>query len=923
MPDWKPQILRRLAPLKLSPTREAEIAEELSQHLEDRYQELLVTGQSEGAAFRTAIDELKDEDFLARSLRRAEKNFYREPIAPGVASNNFLSGILQDVRYAVRIMRKTPVITAIALLSLALGIGANTAIFSLIDAVMLRMLPVQNPEQLVQIKFRDTVSSESHATVTNPIWEQVRDHQDVFSGAFAWFSTTFDLAEGSQEDNIYGVYASGSYFNVLGVRPAAGRLFVPSDDVRGCQGVAVLGYGFWQSRYAGAQSAIGSFIRLDGHSFSIVGVAQRGFNGTDVGTPLDVAIPICAEAVLHINGTEVSNLDHRAAWWLKVMGRLKPGMTLAQAGARMKVLSPPLFAAVVPQEWSAKNQDLFRHNTFVVSAASTGGTSDLFNIRDQYSQPLEILMIVVGLVLLIACANIASLLLARSAARQKEIAVRLSLGASRARLIRQMLTESLVLSGIGATLGVLFARWGSAFLVHFVSQVHNEIFLNLKMDSRVLAFTIGITLLCGLLFGGLPAYRATRIPAMFAMKEGQVQSGGRSRSAAARWIIAVQVALSLILLVGAGLFIHTFTRLMNADAGFNRENVLMVRANIRDAGIAEPARAELYGQMLTKLKTIPGVLSAAQCWDEPLSGQSWNWVLKIPGRKLPPDSGAYLNWVTPGFFSTMQISLLRGRAFDGRDTARSTHVVVINQLLAQTYFSGQNPIGQHILFDTQPMATIVGATPIEIIGVVRNAKYESLSEDFQPTAYFPLAQIGAVAVRTTFEIRTTVTPTSLMPAVRDAMASVNKLASLQFTTLKQQADDSVIQQSILAALSGFFGGLALLLTAIGLYGVMAYVVTLRTNEIGIRMALGAQQASILRLVMRDAAIVLAAGIAAGLLGAIWITRLVQQFLFGVKPSDPWALALAIVALVAVASVATYIPARRAMRVDPMVALRYE
>ncbi|MGB6484637.1 MAG: ABC transporter permease [Candidatus Acidiferrales bacterium] len=828
----------------------------------------------------------------------------------------FIETLLQDIRYALRMLRKTPVITAIALLSLALGIGANTAIFSLVDAVLLRMLPVQNPEQLVAIKFRSPLSAHVLPAATNPIWEQVRDHQDVLSGVFAWFSTTFDLAEGGQENNAYGVYASGSYFNVLGVRPVVGRLLAASDDVRGCSGVAVLGYGFWQERYAGAQSAIGSLIRLNGHAFPIIGVAQQGFFGTEIGRPFDIVIPICAEAILR--GKD-SFLDERAAWWLFMMGRLKPGMTLAQADARMKTFSPQLFGAVIPQRYDAKRQAAFRNYKFVVLPGVTGTGGGL---RQQYSQPLEILMFVVGLVLLIACANIASLLLARSAARQKEIAVRLSLGASRGRLIRQVLTESVVLSGAGAILGVLFARWGSSLLVRFVSTQQNQVFLDLKMDGHALTFTMAITVLCALLFGILPALRSTRVDAMSAMKEGHAQaSGGRSHASAARWIVAAQVALSLVLLTGTGLFIRTFANLMTLDAGFDRKNVLMVETNIHNAGIAGPARVPPYGQMLAKLQAIPGVVSASQCWIEPLSDSEWNDDVQVPGYEPPHgvEPLVYLNWVTPDFFSTMRTSVLEGRPFGQRDSAASTHVIVINQLLAQTYFHGQNPIGKHLMFP----GPMFNGKPLEIIGVVQNAKYDSLDQDFLATAYIPLAQAGRVGEETAFEIRTAITPGALIPAVRDAMGSVSKLASLQFTTLKQEADDSVAQEHLMAVLSGFFGGLALLLTAIGLYGVMAYVVTLRTHEIGIRMALGAQQSSILRLVMRDAAIVLVVGIAAGLLGSIWITRLVKGLLYGLTPNDPWTIALAIVAMAAVALVATYVPARRAMKVDPMVALRYE
>ena len=924
MSEWKSEILRRLASLNLAPAREVEIADELAQHLEDRYQELLSRGETPESAERAALDELRGEDLLARSLRPVERSFYREPIAPGRATGNFFSDVPQDIRYAFRILRKTPVITAIALLSLALGVGANTAIFSLIDAVMLRMLPVQNPEQLALIKFRSPASAHLRQSATNPIWEQVRDHQDAFSGVFAWSPETFDLAHGGEVNNIHGIYASGSYFTTLGVRPATGRLMAASDDVRNCAGVAVLSYGFWQERYAGAQSAIGSTIRLNGHSFPIVGVAEGSFFGTEIGVPLDVAIPICAEGIL--DGKN-SMLDDRSSWWLEMMGRLKTGMTVEQADARMKVISPQLFGAVVPQDWPAKYQDVFRKYTFAILNGDTG-TGGIYGLREQYTRPLEILMFVVGLVLLIACANIASLLLARSAARQKEIAVRLSLGASRGRLIRQVLTESVVLSSAGAILGILVARWGSSLMVRYVSTQQSQVFLDLQMDGRVLGFTIGIAVLCGLLFGILPALRGTRVDAMSAMKEGQAQAaGGRSHSSAVRWIVGVQVALSLVLLIGTGLFISTFANLMTLDAGFDPNNVLMAETNIHNAQIPDAARASLYGQMLAKLQAIPGVVSASQCWVTPLSGRQWDNSVTVPGRPLPagvePDT--FLNWVTEGYFETMRTPLLEGRTFEARDSATSMPVVIVNQLLARRYFGSQSPIGEHLLVGSGGTLTLrMLRQPMEIIGVVQNSKYSSLDEDFMPEAYFPLSQIQQnVAENTAFEIRTAMTPGALIPALRDAMGSVNNLASLQFTTLRQEAGDTVAQEHLLAVLSGFFGGLALLLTAIGLYGVMAYVVTLRTHEIGIRLALGAQRSSILRLVMRDAAIVLVVGIAAGLLGSIWITRLVKGLLFGLTPNDPVTMGLAIAAMATVALAATYIPAQRAIRVDPMIALRYE
>jgi putative ABC transport system permease protein len=885
---------------------EAELDDELRSHLEHQVEKYVRSGLSREEALRRAriefggIDQVKDECREARGV-------------------NLIETVLQDLRFAVRLLSKTPVTSTVALLSLALGIGANTAIFSLIDAVMLRMLPVRDPGQLVQIKFRSPKSANPRQSVTNPIWEQVRDRQEVLSGVFAWGPDTFDLANGGEQESVHGIYASGGYFATLGVRPASGRLLGPSDDVRGCGGAAVLGYGFWQRRYGGAASAIGSMIRLDGHLIPIVGVAQRGFTGADVGEPLDVAIPICAEAILH--GKDPF-LDERSTWWLLMMGRLKPGMTPEQAAARMQVLSPQIFAASVPQDWDSASQQIFRKYSLLVDPAGSG-TAGFTGIRKQYGQPLEILMVVVALVLLIACANIASLQLARSAARRREIGLRMSLGASRTRLLRQVLTESLALSLSGAALGALFARWGSIFLMRMVSPSHDALFLDLSLDTRVLAFTSAIAVLTGLLFGVSPALGATRTPAVAAIKETLQQAGGgRSQSAAARWIIAAQVALSLTLLVGAGLFIRTFTNLMSVDAGFDRNNVLLVDTNIHNAQVTEPARIPLYGQMLARIQALPGVVSAGQTWMRPLSGNEWNNNIEIQGRQLPNgvDPLTYLNWITPDYLATMRTRLISGRSFDARDSASSLPVAIVNQTFARRFFPGQNPL--RMRFSTGERGPVRAKWP-QIVGVMQDAKYDDLREDFVPVAYFPLAQMGDVSESSTFEIRTAANPDTLIPAVRDAIGSVNRVASLEFFTLRQEADDTTIQERLLAVLSGFFGALALVLTAIGLYGVMAYVVTLRTREIGIRVALGASRGSVLSLVLRDLAALVVAGSAGGAAIAFWLTRYVQHLLFGLRPIDGLSFVLAAAALAVIVVTASYLPARRAMRVNPMVALRYE
>jgi len=830
-----------------------------------------------------------------------------------------MSTLIQDLRYGLRMLARNPGFTAIAVLTLALGIGANTAIFSVINAVMLRMLPVEKPEQLVQIRFRSPRSADARTTYTNPMWEQVRDHQDVFSGVFAWSPQEFDLADGGEARNVHGIYASGAYFSTLGVRPAVGRLLTPEDDRRGCGGVAVLGYGFWQQHYAGAESAIGSLLRLNGHSFPVIGVTQRGFFGTDVGDQLDVALPICAEAI--IRGKD-SLLDHRSGWWLLMMGRLAPGTRSEQATARLNVLAPQIFAASVPPAWRLQDQEVFKSYTFAITPAATGLTG-YSGLRNQYERPLEILMVVVGFVLLIVCANIASLMMARAAARQREFAVRLSLGASRARLIRQLLTESLALSTTGALFGILFAQWGSALLVRFVSTTTNRVFLDLSMDGRVLGFAAAMGIVTGLLFGLLPAWRATRVSLTSAMKGGEEQpSESRSQFRSGRWIVAVQVALSLVLLVGTGLFVRTFTNLLTLNPGFDRKNVLMVSVNVHNAGISPGARVSFYGQVLERLKSLPGVVSVSQSWLTPISGLEWNQDIQPQGYQPPAGEMplVWFNGVTPEYFATLRTPLVAGRTFDCGDTATSPRVAVVSETLTRRFFPNVNPIGKYFrMSGPDPGST----EQLQIVGVVKDSKYISLREADLPFAYVPLTQAPFIPEDSSFEIRTAVNPTSMIPSAREAIAGVNKAASLRFITLAQQVDDSLVPERLLAMLSGFFGALALLLTAIGLYGVMAYLVTRRTHEIGIRMALGARQGSILRLVLRDSAVLLAVGIAIGIAGAFWITQFVRHLLFGVTPHDTETLAVAVVVLLAVGLLASYLPARRATKVDPMVALRHE
>ena len=828
----------------------------------------------------------------------------------------WIRDLLQDVRYGLRMLRLNPGFTTVAILTLALGIGANTAIFSLIDTVMLRMLPVQNPEELLQVATFDPQSNgELNPYYTNPLWEQIRDHQDVFSSLFAWSPTRFDLSQGGESHEVNALYVSGDFFHTLGVPPAAGRLLTNSDDMRGCPGTVVLSYGFWQQHYGGVPNAVGSLLSLNGNSFEVIGVTVPGFFGVNVGNKFDVAVPVCTEAIMRGKN---SMLDERGAWWLNIIGRPKPGIGQDQVMARLRVLSPGIVSSVIPQNWNADKQQKFIKKLIEVRPAGSG----VSGLRRLYHQPLTMLMSVVGLVLLIACANITSLMLARASARRKEIAVRLALGASRSRLIRQLLTECVLLSCAGALLGMLFARWGCTLLLHFISSARSPVFLQLSMDGRILGFTTGIAVLTGLLFGVLPALRSTRVSLSAAMKGGDVEeSETRAHARPGRWIVASQVALSLVLLIVAGLFLRSFTNLLEVDAGFDRSNVLLIHADDQKTDVPPDQRAILHQQILDRLKSLPGVISASQSVLTPISEGQWDNNLYVDGGGGPSgnDADAFMNYVSPGYFATLRSPLLAGRDFDNGDTASAPLVGIVNETLVRKYFLQANPIGKYVHLEPDPGQA---PKPICIVGIVKDAKYSSLREAAPPTIYFPAAQLKN-AFDPTFEIRTASQPSSFVRPAEETITGVNKKISLTFQTLEEQVDDSLRRDKLLATLSGFFGGLALLLATIGLYGVLAYMVTQRRKEIGIRMALGAGRESILWLVLRDVSLLLLAGVTVGVGVSLWATQFLQKMLFDMNARDTKTIIGSVAVLAAVALFAGYLPARRASRLNPMAILRDE
>ena len=882
--------------------RDSDLSAELQSHLNMDEQNRVARGSS---AEKASLDSRREfgNPALVRETTRDMWGWAR------------LERLTQDVRYALRLFAKTPAVTVVALLSLALGIGANTAIFTLLDAVMLRALPVQKPDELVRVLRNAPWYREPIASLTNPIWEQLRDHQDVFTGIAASSEHQMDLSDGGAIHSANGLYISGDYFATLGVRPAAGRLISSSDDQRGCSGAAVLSYPFWQRQFGAAPDAVGKMIRLDSHEFEVIGVAQPGFFGTAVGHQFDVAVPICSELIMWGKN---SMLDNRSAWWLDVIGRLKPDGTADHARARLQVIAPRIYAAVVPADYPEAAQKRFLQLTFALAPAANG----IPQLRRQYSRPLLILMAVVALVLLIACANIASLMLARASARRKEIAVRLSVGASRLRLIRQVLTECLLLSLAGAALGTLFARLGTNIVVRLISTTRDPIFLDLSPHLGTLAFTGGVAVVTGIIFGILPALRSTRLSLTESMRVAAGSSGSRSTFRGGRWIVAFQIALSLALLVGASLFVRSFRNVAHQDLGFDRENVSVARLFLERSRVPRGQWNDAEDVVVQRMRALPGVQSAAIAWTSPLGHIEWNNYIYAEGGKAltGEDALANFNQATPGYFQALRTPILAGRDFDSRDTSASQKVAIVNLALARHFFNDDAPLGKYFRIDAGKQGK---SAPIQIVGVVKDAAYVELREKFPPTAFFPIVQMEQAFNRPTLVVRANLPGDSLSHAIEGVVTSAIPGASLTFQTLSHQVDENMTEERLLATLSGFFGGLALLLAMIGLYGVLAYVVTLRQREIGIRMALGARASRVVGVVLQDVGVLLAVGIPAGLAIAAFSNKLVEKLLFNIHARDFGTMLFSAAALIAVALIAAFFPARRAARVDPMVVLREE
>jgi putative ABC transport system permease protein len=832
-----------------------------------------------------------------------------------------LDQLTSDIRHSLRVLRNAPAFTAVAILSLALGIGANTAIFSLVDAVMLKALPVTEPERLLQLQLA-TNPENPRTSFTNPIWEALRDqHADLFDGALAFNNTAFNESASGEQRNLDGLWVSGGFFDVLGVRPWIGRLLTQADDRRGGAGpdgpVAVINYAFWRDRYGATSDAIGKRITLHGQPFTIVGITPPGFNGVEIGRSFKVALPIGCEPLIR---RADSMLDNTGGWWLTIIGRIRRDRTPNQTLATVLAAQPSIRETAVGATASKEARARFLKEPLRLGPASTG-TSYL---RVRYRIALFTLLGVVGLVLLIACANLANLLLARATARQREFAVRLALGASRPRLIRQLLIESLIIAAAGAACGLIVAQWVSRLLVRQltpVTQNATPIVVDLTIDWRVLAFTIGVTLVTALLFGLAPAFRSTDLSAGALMRSSTRSiATGWSRFNLEKLLIATQIALSLVLIFGASLFVRSFASLATLDPGFKSEHVIVANVNIRRMDVPTDQRFALYEQVAEAMRAVPGVQSLGITAIAIINNGGWSSNnIEVEGYTptSEQDKVVYMNGVSPGYFATMGTAIYAGRDVSAQDTKESLRVALVNQTFARKYFGDRNPVGQHYI---QRSGTQMRTT--EIIGVVQDVKYLNLREAMMPTAYVPIAQDQQGNDRN-YVIRTIGDPSAVTPGLARAIAGVNKDVSFTFTKLEDTVDASLTQERLLAMLAGFCGTLALLVAGIGLYGVMWLAMTRRRGEIGIRMALGAQPETVIRMVLREVAVVAAVGLGVGALIAIVTGRLVTNLLFGLTSTDVSTWLIAIALLSVVAALASYLPARRASRIDPMLALREE
>ena len=817
----------------------------------------------------------------------------------------WLDNLRRDFRVAVRGLCGTPIVSTVAVLSLALGIGATTAMFSLVDSLLLRTVPVRDPDRLALV----TATGTDARAWSYPVWVELRGHA-VFDQWAVWSHSRFNLASRGETQFVDGIWASGTYFDTLGVAPRHGRTFSAANDQRGGGSdgaVCVISHAFWQQHFGGAADTLGRSLTLDGTSYTVIGITPSGFFGMEVGRTFDVALPL--EMNKGRRGPNVS--------WLSIVGRLKPEQTLEAARSALQTRQPAIREATLPPKANPQYRATYLKDSFdVVSAAR--GTSDL---RRQYKEPLLALMVVVALVMLIACANVANLLLVRAAARRHEFGIRLALGASRWRIARQVLAESVVLATGGTVFGLLLAVWGSRALVRqLAAQVtpqSNVLFLDLSFNWHVLGFTIAATVLTALLFGVMPALRASRVTAP-TLKDGRVAGG--TRSGVSNGLVVAQLTLSVVLLVAAGLFVRTFASLSTRTIGFNPDHVLVVNVGAERAPVSADQRIPTFERAVEAVRALPHVAAAAASLTTPLSGLSLENQIEVPGAPPPPrdERGTLVNHVSPGWFQTLDSRLVAGRDFNDADTSTSAPVAVVNEAFARRFLNTKNPVGHAI------KGLPVAGPTVAIVGMTADAIYKSMREPATPTVFLPFAQSreAAAFAMMSMSIRASgASPESLKPSVARALDAINPDLTWTFRPLEEQIDASLTQERVSALIAGFFGVLALLLAALGLYGVTAYSVSQRRSEIAVRLTLGARPAQIVALVASRVAFLVSIGAIVGSVLSVWLSQFVETLIYGAQPQDPITIASAVLILVAVGLAAGLLPASLAARIQPAGILR--
>jgi predicted permease len=919
---------------QFSENQESNADDELRFHLEKEVEQNIARGMARAEARRQALIAFGGVQQARESLREVRRG-------------RLLESFLQDVRYGWRMLRKSPAFTIIAVLTLALGIGANTAIFSLIDAVVFRSMPIADPQSLVVFHWDANHRPETHGYSTfgdcddhsdgaHPggcslplaFFKDVQTQTSVFSHLAAFTGgQQFDLSGNGPAKMVNGEFISGDYFETLGIHAHLGRLLTPTDDAPESPAVAVLNYGFWQSSFGGSAAAIGKTIRLNGTPFTIIGVAEPRFDALTLANKYELWVPLAQRSKLvpHWNAKQ----DQMDSWWLIIIGRVKEGTPVAQAQAAVSLMFRNEMLRGAKPILKVEHSPSIR----LASAARELGGSQEDTLR-----PMYVMMLCVGIVLLISCANVAGLLLARSTTRQREIAVRLALGAKRSRLVLQLLTESLMLSLIGGVLGLLLAVWGARALMALVSagSYYPPVF-SPQLDWRVMAFTAGVSLLTGIIFGLAPALRGSDIGLTASLKSGDGGLAGGMHARKSRFtlggaLVALQMALAIVVLVTAGLLVRTLSNLKNLNPGFDTHSLLLFGIDPRLAGYKGPQVDNLYRDLQVKFSALPGVTSVSYSWQPLLSGSLSSTSFLKPGTPATSKVEVDADELSIGlnFFATLRVPFLSGHDFTLVDFAAADAnsgdkpglvptPVIVNESFVRNYFPKGNPLDERFA-DHEPTEPGENKSPgYQIVGIVANAKYNSLRRDVQPTFYIP--NIGGDAF---FELRTATDPTAIISAVHNIVSRENQdLALFRISTQTQAIDRQVFSERLTAQLASFFGLLALVLACLGLYGLLSYEVTRRTREIGIRMAVGAQSHNVVRLVLAKAVGLIVAGAAVGIVAALGVTRFLASFLYGVKAGDPITLVVVSALLSVVALAACYIPARRATKVDPLVALRYE